>query len=87
MRLKAFGSKELVRCLTNLGFIPLKQHATSHQKYIPPKGKSVSNPGQRSFIIVQTGQREYDPHARTRYIRQIMNFGFTQVEVIEAMNE
>lgn len=82
-----FGSRELIRCLINLGFLPKKQFGTSHQKYIPPKEKSVSNAGQRSFIIVQTGQKEYDPHARTRYIRQIMNFGFKEEEILKAFKK
>jgi len=82
MRLSAYGSKELERCLLHLGFTPLKQHGTSHQKFIPPKEKAIHSPGQRSFIVIQLGQKEYDPHARTRYIRQIFNFGFTQEEII-----
>lgn len=82
-----FGSKELIRCLLNLGFLPKKQLGTSHQKFIPPKEMTVRNPGQRSFIIVQTGQKEYDPHARTRYIRQIMNFGFKDEEITKAFKK
>ena len=79
-----FGSKELVRCLTNLHFSAKKQLATSHQKFYPPAQKAVRTPGQRSFIMVQLGQKEYDPHARTRYLRQIMNFGYTQEDILAA---
>ncbi|MBI5452159.1 hypothetical protein HY945_01740 [Candidatus Gottesmanbacteria bacterium] len=82
-----FGSKELVRCLFNLGFTPRKQLGTSHQKFIPPYKKIPYNPSQRSFMIVQQGQKEYDPHARTRYIRQIMNFGFSEEEILKAFRK
>lgn len=78
-----FGSKGLIKCLLNLGFIPKKQLGTSHQKFIPPVRK-VSNLQQRPFIIVQHGQKEFDPHARTRYLRQIINLGFSEKEIIKA---
>jgi len=70
----------------SLGFTPHKQHGTSHQKFFPPQIKRITNPGQRSFIIVQQGQKEFDPHARIRYIRQILNFGFNEEEVLKAFD-
>jgi hypothetical protein len=79
-----FGSKELVRCLTNLHFTAKKQLATSHQKFFPPAQKAVHTAGQRSFIMVQMRQKEYDPHARTRYLRQIMNFGYSEDDILTA---
>ncbi len=82
-----FGSKELVHCLSNLRFTAKKQLGTSHQKFFPPPSKAVHNPGQKTFIMVQMGQKEYDPHARTRYLRQIMNFGFEDSEVIRAFKK
>ena len=81
-----YGSSDLVKCLISLGFTPLKQHGTSHQKYRPPNHKLKNIPGNRSFIIVQLGQKEFDPHARTRYIRQILNFGYTQEEILKSFN-
>ena len=81
-----FGSSDLVKCLYSLGFTPLKQNSTSHQKFRPPGEKQKNIPGQYSFIMVQLGQKEFDPHARTRYIRQIMRFGYTEKEVIKGFN-
>lgn len=77
---KAYGSRELVKCLQCLGFSPKPQRATSHIKYIPPRHKKI-NPNIRPFLIVQLGRKTYDPHAQTRYIRQIMNFSFSKEEI------
>lgn len=82
-----FGSRDLIRCLANLGFTPEKQLGTSHQKFTSPKEKASRNPGQRPFVIVQHGQKQYDPHARTRYLRQVMNLGFTEKEIVEAFKK
>ncbi|MBI2012204.1 hypothetical protein HYS91_05560 [Candidatus Daviesbacteria bacterium] len=63
--MKSFGSKELIKCLKELGFKPNSQNATSHLKFSVPDGIKI-NAGDRDFIMIQTNRREFDPHARTR---------------------
>ena len=46
-----FGHYELCKCLDKLGFVPEKQHGTSHVKFSTPKGHTVPK-GSRPFIIV-----------------------------------
>lgn len=77
---KSFGSRELYKCLIKLGFNPLAQKGTSHLKFSPPKGKVVSQ-GTRPFMIIQLNIKTYDPHSASRYINQIMKFGFSKEEI------
>lgn len=80
--MKSYGSKELIKCLEKLGFKPNSQNATSHLKFSAPDGVKI-NVGDRDFIMVQTNRREFDPHARTRYIAQIKKFGFSENEILK----
>ena len=65
--MKNYGSKELVKCLEKLGFKSNPQNGTSHLKFSAPNGCKI-DPGCRDFVMVQTNRKEFDPHARTRYI-------------------
>lgn len=76
----SFGSRELCKCLECLGFRQQPQKATNHVKYEAPSNKKVP-PGVRPFIIVILGRKSYDPHTRTRYLRQIKNLGFSEKEI------
>ena len=80
--MKSFGSKELVKCLDKLGFKAKSQNATSHLKFSAPDGCQI-NIGDRDFIIVQMNRKEFDPHARTRYVAQIKKFGFSENEILK----
>jgi hypothetical protein len=80
MGIYKFGSKELCKCLIKLKFVPNKTSGSSHQKYgIPGNKKALL--GQRPFIIVILGRRQYDPHTCSGYIRQIKNLGFKSEEI------
>ena len=73
---KAFGSKQLQRCLEKLGFIP-RGIESSHLKYYHQSGRTGSKP----FMIVQLSQKTYGRNAANRYISQIKQFGFTKEEI------
>ena len=77
----SFGSKELEKCLIDLGFIPQKRVGSSHLKY-KLAGKKIP-PGTRPFIIVIEGRKVYDPHTAGSYIHQIKNLGFTVEEILK----
>lgn len=79
-----FGSRELIHCLVQLGFKPLRQYGTRHQKFIPPTKVKVSA-GQRSFIMVQLNIKTYDSNACSRYISQIKSLGFSRDQIIYAL--
>lgn len=83
---KSFGSRELYNCLINLGFTPLKQKGTSHLKFLPPKSKRVLQ-AMRPFIMMQMGEKTFDPHSASRYIRQIIQFGFSEEEIVKALKK
>lgn len=80
--MKCYGSKELIKCLLKLGFKPNQQNATSHQKFSAPDSCKI-NIGDRNYVMVQTNRREYDPHARTRYITEIKRLGFSENEILK----
>lgn len=74
---KAFGYKELVRCLKKLGFT-YQRASSSHEIYNPPQGKrnSLGRP-----LPVKVGVKSYDPHSRARYISEIKSYGFKREEI------
>jgi hypothetical protein len=80
---KAFGSKDLLKCVKKLGFTYLRT-SSSHEIYAPPQGKR--NPQGRSLPI-QVGKKSYDPHSRARYISEIKNYGFTKEEIESAFKK
>ena len=80
---KAFGSKELIKCLKKLGFTYLRE-SSSHQIYSPPSGKK--NPGGRP-LPVKVEVKSYDPNSRSRYISEIKMYGFTKEEINEAFRK
>ena len=55
---------------------------TSHIKYDVPIGVKVA-PGQRSFIMIQMGFKNYDKNACSRYISELKAFGFTREEILK----
>lgn len=73
---KSFGSKNLDKCLTKLGFSQ-KGIKSSHAKYYHKRGKAGSKP----FIIIQLGKKTYGKNASNRYISQLKRFGFTKKEI------
>ena len=77
--MKAFGSKELIKCVEKLGFT-FKRQSSSHLIYAPPKGRESSDRN-KNILPVQEGRKSYDPHARPRYISQIKKFGFSKKEI------
>ena len=82
-----YGSKELVNCITKLGFtLHRKQTGSSHVKYDPPKAVKI-HAGSRSFLIVQMNIKVYDKNACNRYIKQIKDFGFTEKEVLNFLHK
>lgn len=81
MRPPCFGSRELYRCVTFFKFIPKTQRGTSHLKFNPPPNTKLKI-RQRNFVM-QTGRKEYDPHSRIRYIKQLMEFGLPKQEILK----
>lgn len=78
--MKAFGSKELEKCVKRLGFSFDSISSSHHAKYSPPLSKNVPI-GQYPFFQFQMGRKTYDPHSANRYITQLKNFGFTKEEI------
>lgn len=74
---KAFGYKDLLKCLKKLGFT-YQRESSSHEIYNPPVDKS--NPLGRPLPI-KVGVKSYDPNSRARYISEIKSYGFTKEEV------
>lgn len=81
--MKSFGTRELVRCLKCLGFVPAPQVGSRHLKYCAP---SAGEKGKRPFIIVIQRRNTYDPIWQKAYIRQIKSLGFTQEEITKCMD-
>jgi len=82
--MKSFGSKELQRCLLDLGFV-VKSVESSHIKFWPPKGHETSR-GRRPFQMVQIGKKTYRKNDQNRYITQIKRFGFTKEKIVKALS-
>lgn len=79
---KAFGSRELIKCVERLGFTFKRQ--TRHLIYTPPKGRKSTMIG-KNILPIQPGRKSFDPHSRARYISQIKSFGFTKKEIEEKL--
>lgn len=79
-----FGSRELCSALINLGFKKEKQGGTRHLKFSISK-KLLQ--GIRPFIIVILNRKNFDPHTRSSYIRQIKKLGFSEKEIIDAFEK
>ena len=83
--MKNFGTKDLCKCLENLGFVFAEQQTSSHHyKYNAPK-KHVVLKGLRPFIMVQIGQKAFRPNSCSRYITEIKHLGFTKEEIEKCM--
>jgi len=80
-----FGTKELIRCLTKLGFTHASISGSSHQKMNIPNNWNVPK-GTRPFIIVILGKKIYDPHTRSSYINQIRKLGFDNKTIYQAFS-
>lgn len=76
---KAFGTKQLCKCLEKLNFIS-KGHNSSHVKYFMPKNRKIPT-GLRPFMIVQLGRKCFDPYICNRYISEIKKLGFCKEEI------
>ncbi len=74
-----FGSKELEKCLACLGFAGRKAIA-SHKKYTTPAEKKVSL-HTRPFIVVILGKKSYANQTVSKYIKDIINLGFSEEEI------
>ena len=74
---KAFGSKELIKCIGKLGFT-YQGMSSSHSIYKPPAGKENS---EHRPLPIQVGKKSFDPHSRARYISEIKSYGFTKEEI------
>lgn len=80
---KAFGYKELLKCIKKLGFTYARA-SSSHEIYNPPSGKK--NPLGRPLPI-KVGVKSYDPNGRSRYISEIKSYGFTKGEIEKAFSK
>lgn len=75
---KAFGYKELHKCLTKLGF-SAENSNSSHIKYYHKDGKQ----GKYPFFMAQITRKKYGTNAANRYISELKMFGFTKEEIEE----
>lgn len=78
--MSSFGSRELVACLTRLGFKEQPQTGSRHLKYSSPR---TVKKGERPFITVLQSKASYDPVISKKYIKQIVKLGFTEKEISE----
>ena len=79
----AYGSRELITCLTHLKYTPEPQVGSRHRKYRSPNHVEK---GMMPFILVIQGRSEYDPYWQREYIKQIKRHGFSQTQIEEAMS-
>jgi len=75
--MKAFGSRDLIRCVECLGF-KFNRQSSHHLIYEPPKNRQ--NPEHRPYSI-QIGKKSYIPHSRSRYISELKSYGFTKDQI------
>jgi hypothetical protein len=84
-KIPVYGCEELKRCLIVLGFtIDESLGKGGHALAKHPTKKPTH--GQAPYITIR-GLKEYaDPNFRSTIVKQIVCFGFTRDEVIEALN-
>lgn len=84
-KLPVFGSRALEGACRDLGFDIDYQSGKGGHALAKHPTRNPSH-GQRPFITIK-GDREYgDPNFRSMLVREIMAFGYTRDEVIEAIN-
>jgi len=75
---KAWGSRELTKCVECLGFTFKRQ--TRHLIFTPPRGK-ISTTISKNILPIKGGVKSFDPNSRARYISQIKSFHITKQEI------
>lgn len=84
-KLPVFGCRELTGACKDLGFNIDYQSGKGGHALAKHPTKNPTN-DQRPFITIK-GDKEYgDPNFRSSLVNQIVAFGFTREEVIEAIN-
>ena len=78
----SFGSRELINCLLCLGFTKKNSTGSSHIKYACHKRITT---GIRPFIIVILHRKDYDPHTKSSYLKQIQNLGYASDQIDACM--
>lgn len=85
MNIPVFGTKSATKALLKLGFnIDTKKGKGSHSIAKHPSRKPKDLKIQRPFITIPNKKEFYIP-SRHGFIKQIMAFGFTKEEVMEAL--
>jgi len=74
----SYGTRELIKLLTCLGYKPQRQVGSRHLKYRSPN--KVVN-GIYPFILVIQNKKEFDPHWQKEYIKQISRHGFSEKQI------
>lgn len=80
-----FGTKELIYCLTRLGFTKSSQSG-SHAKYLLPIGRRAPD-GVRPFMIVIMGKKNYVPPTCSSYMRQLQTLGFDLNDIVASLKK
>ena len=79
-----FTSKEYEEALRYLGFqIDDTKGKGKHNKAKVPRTVKIS-PGQRNFIMIPNDKNP-GPDLKARLIRELLQFGFTKEQLIEAL--
>lgn len=76
---KIFGSDQLIKCVILLG-CRLNRSNSSHGVFDLPKGIKPSD-GERPFIVIQKGRKQFDKHSCNRYLSQLKAKGFKKKDI------
>ncbi len=68
--------------LINLGFSKCPEVGSRHCKYRYPRAIEA---GQRPFVILLNGKKEYDPITCENIVKQIKKFGYDDNQIQEAL--
>jgi hypothetical protein len=76
---KIFGSNQLIKCVISLG-CKSERCNSSHEIFnIPASVKPID--GERPFIVIQKGRKQFDKHSCNRYLSQLKAKGFKKEDI------
>lgn len=80
---RLFGSIEFYQCVVDLG-CKVDRCSSSHILFNLPLNHKLPL-GERPYITIQMGKKQFDKHECNRYITQLVRKGFDRAKILELL--
>lgn len=84
--LPSFGKRKAKKLCRKLGFIiDDSKGKGGHSKAIHPTRVAKDTKGRTTKFIIIAGRKEYSKSFRERFIKELVNFGFSKEEILDKL--